>query len=599
MRCDRFSGLYEAYKHQQDAVIGFSLDDDLESLMSLENKQKTLVLSESIAQAYGEDDPMHNVSEQMEVMMPYYSELEAIAGRVITNQFGGQVSYSLETKKQKRMSVTHSNYEFYAFLDAFQEDDETVRLIEVKATTDKKYLDMTYTNISKEKVPVFVRDAQGILYCEILSYELRTKTYTTKLNNLTKRLGKEGRYIYDIAYQYAIYKKKFPNANKMVKAYLAVLNSNYVYDGSKEAGKAYYHDDMITLMDVTALVEYMLPQMYQDMDTVANRLDNNYAGPVALGKHCQRNDIRQCPFYDVCHKHIPEKHHIFSYINRHHGFSDGHDKISLYDFVNDGKVHMQDVPVSYLNRKVNQIQRQVLDSEHTYINKQRIKAFIEDIQYPLYHLDFESFPCPLPRYRGETPYTQSLFQFSVHVEKTPGVCNLIKDHTQYLADNHDDHRERLAAYLCEVIKDDGGSVMVYHEQFEKARLEELAVLFPKYAERLRNIRSRIIDLKLFLKGSQKIHEALGLEDIEGFNFYDASMDGSFSIKKILPIFTSISYKDLDVQNGTQALTQFAKMPKMNKKRQAETYEHLTAYCRQDTYAMFKILEGLRARVYES
>lgn len=599
MRCDRFAGLYETYQHQLDAVVDFTGDDDLEALISLENRSKTSALADEIKHAYGDDDPIHNVSEQMEVMMPYYSELEIIAGQVISNKFSGQVTYSLETRNQKRMSIEYQGYEFYAFLDAFQEDEDTIRLIEVKATTDKKYLDMKYTNNNKEKNPVFERDAQGVLLCHVLPYESRTKTYLTQLNKLTHRLEKEGRYVYDIAYQFAIYKRKFPNNHKKVKAYLAVLNSEYRFDGTMNMGKPVYSDDIISLLDVTALVEYMLPMMYQDMDKVVQRLNQNYAGPVSLGKHCQRKDVRQCPFYDICHAHLPKEHDIFSYINRQYGFSDGQDKVSLYDFLNDGKVHMRDVPISYLNREVNQIQRRVIDTNKAFINHQRIKAFIEDIRYPLYHLDFESFPCPLPRYQGEKPYMQSLFQFSVHIEKTSGVCDLIKDHTQYLADSHDDHRERLAAYLCEVIKDDNGSVMVYHEQFEKSRLEELAEIFPKYTEKLLNIRDRIIDLKLFLKGSKKLHQALEFDDIEGFNFYAPSMDGSFSIKKILPVFTNISYKDLDVQNGTEALTQFAKMPSMDELQKRLTFEHLTEYCRQDTYAMFKILEGLRKQVYET
>lgn len=599
MRCDRFAGLYETYKHKIDAIVDFHGGDELEALMSIENKAKTSALADAIEHAYGEEDPIHNISEQMEVMMPYYSALEGIAGRVISHTFKGEVTYSLETKKQKKMSLEYEGYEFYAFLDAFQEDDDTIRIIEVKATTDKKYLDLEYTNQHKEKCPVFERDAQGILIGKVLPYEERTKTYLTKYKNLTNRLEKVGRYVYDIAYQYAIYKKKFPNIDKEIKAYLAVLNSEFRFDGTYVAGKPLYKDDIISFIDVTEFVEAMLPMLYQDMDKVVQRLNANYAGNVPLGKHCQRKDSRECPFFDICHAHFPKEHDIFSYIGRQHGFSDGNDKTELYDWINDGKVHMTDIPIEYLNREQNLIQRQVVESNEPFINKNRIQAFIEDLKYPMYHLDFESFPCPLPRYQGEKPYMQSLFQFSVHIEKAPGQCDLIEDHTQYLANSHDDHREKLSAYLCEVIKDDGGSVMVYHEQFEKGRLEELAELFPQYASQLLNIRSRIVDLKLFLKGSKKVHEALGLEDVEGFNFYAPSMDGSFSIKKILPVFTNISYKDLDVQNGTEALTQFAKMPSMTKQEQAITYEHLTAYCRQDTYAMFKILEGLRAHVYET
>ena len=44
--------------------------------------------------------------------------------------------------------------------------------------------------------------------------------------------------------------------------------------------------------------------------------------------------------------------------------------------------------------------------------KNKIIDGLKQLKYPIYHLDFETFPCPLPRYSGEKPYTQSVFQFS-------------------------------------------------------------------------------------------------------------------------------------------------------------------------------------------
>ena len=64
-----------------------------------------------------------------------------------------------------------------------------------------------------------------------------------------------------------------------------------------------------------------------------------------------------------------------------------------------------------------------MESHQPYIRKDKIKLAIDSLNYPIYHLDFETFPCPLPRFKGETPYTQSLFQYSIHIEKEPGVCD--------------------------------------------------------------------------------------------------------------------------------------------------------------------------------
>ena len=36
--------------------------------------------------------------------------------------------------------------------------------------------------------------------------------------------------------------------------------------------------------------------------------------------------------------------------------------------------------------------------------------------------------------------------------------------------------------------------------------------------------------------------------------------GSFSIKKVLPLFTNLSYKDLTVHNGTEAILTYGLLP---------------------------------------
>ena len=112
-----------------------------------------------------------------------------------------------------------------------------------------------------------------------------------------------------------------------------------------------------------------------------------------------------------------------------------------------------------------------------YFDKNRIRKYIDNLKYPIYHLDFESFPSPLPRFKGEKPYDQSVFQFSIHIEKTPGNCDILLDHRGYLATNHHDQREELVKELCNIIRKDQGSVMVYHKQFEEKRIKEFMNYF--------------------------------------------------------------------------------------------------------------------------
>jgi len=289
-----------------------------------------------------------------------------------------------------------------------------------------------------------------------------------------------------------------------------------------------------------------------------------------------------------------------NYIDSHHGFKDEHgNKYTRYDLINDGIVSMLDIPVNYLNRTKNVIQRQVVETGRPYINLDKIRDGLSCISYPIYHLDFETFPCPLPRYRGEKCYSQSVFQFSLHIEKEPGICDKEKDHYEFLAKDHTDNREELIKKLVEWIDtDSGGSVLVYNESFEKTRLKELGEIFPEYKNNLNKIRNMIFDLMYVLKSNTNLYKELGYdeEDAKMFNYYHKDMSGSFSIKKILPLFSNLTYKDMEIANGVEALVAYANFPKFTQEEYNYKYQKLLEYCKQDTWAMVEILKGLRKLV---
>ena len=266
--------------------------------------------------------------------------------------------------------------------------------------------------------------------------------------------------------------------------------------------------------------------------------------------------------------------------------------------VKDGIVKMEDMPDNYLNREKNVIQKKALTSNIPYINKQKIIDGIKQIKYPIYHLDFETFPCPLPRYRGEKCYTQSVFQFSLHIEKEPNKCDKEKDHYEFLAYDHSDLREQLIKKMCDCIKDDDGSVLVYNESFEKTRLKELAIIFPEYKNKLLKIRDRVFDLMNITKTKSSLYENLGYESKEAkmFNYYHKDQSGSFSIKKFLPLFSDLTYKGMEIGNGVEAMIAYAKFPKLNETEFKHKYQKLVEYCKQDTWAMYEVLKGLKKEV---
>ena len=59
------------------------------------------------------------------------------------------------------------------------------------------------------------------------------------------------------------------------------------------------------------------------------------------------------------------------------------------------------------------------------------------------------------------------------------------------------------------------------------------------------------------------------------------------------IFTDLTYKDLDVQNGTEAILVYGMLPQLTDEEYKNKYQALRVYCRQDTWSMVKILQGLK------
>ena len=293
---------------------------------------------------------------------------------------------------------------------------------------------------------------------------------------------------------------------------------------------------------------------------------------------------------------FPEKNSLLMFMNKHHGFKDeSGEKHEVYELVEEGYTSMIDIPHEWLTRRNNQIQRDVAITKKEFIDRDKIRSGIDLLKYPIYHLDFESFPCPLPRFKGERAYMQSLFQFSLHIEKSPGVCDKEKDHYEFLAYNMTDLREELVEKLCYLIKDDGGSVLVFNQAFEKTRIKELAQFFPEHREKLLSINERLFDLMYIVKTNTKLFEDLGFgtDRAKTVNYYHEDLSGSYSIKKVLPIFSELTYNELEIGNGMEAVYAYAGFNDLSSAELEMKRHSLTLYCQQDTWAMVEILDSLR------
>ena len=596
VRCPRYVALDDLKKEKLNSMI---------SIEEYKKEEELEHITELLGGMFDEAgvDLIDIKNEHLETMMPYYNKVEILAGELAPKYFKGSFKFSKSTYNQESFDAVVDNIRYLCYVDIYNESENEINIIEVKATTTKKYLDLG----SKEH-SIFQKGKDGIYYLlEDLNLNIEDymplKVYERERAKLFNKYTGPGHYIYDIAVQRFIVENdmKEHHEKKSVKYYLAVLNSNYVFDGKYENGEAIYDEvngeDIISYIDVTSITSDMVDKIYLDSKKIKGYIDDLNGSRVPLGEYCEYKKTVKCKYCSLCFDILPEKHSILCYIDNHHGFKKGKVKYNTFDLINNGKVSMLDISDDMLNREKNKIQKYSVINNKPYINEQKIKDGIKQITYPLYHLDFETFPCPLPRYKGERPYTQSVFQFSLHIEREPGVCDKEKDHFGYLAPDHDDHRLDLIRYMCELIPDDK-MVLVYNDSFEKTRLKELAYIFPEYREKLLKIRDNVFDLMNVVKTKSSLYEELGYskEEAKMFNYYHPDMDGSFSIKKVLPLFSDLTYKGMEVGNGVEAMVTYASFPKLLPLDYKHKYQKLVEYCQQDTYAMFAVLKGLRNSV---
>lgn len=597
LRCRRFIALHEIYKEREDAVVSVNKDDTLKSLMSYENKQKVAEIVKKMDDLLSDEISLKN-DLKLNMMMPYYDKLEILSAGIIKNKFGGNVIYNKDTFKQKYFELKRGDYSFFCFLDGYQEDENTIRIFETKTTTSTKFSSSHFNfKLNNETKPFFIEDEKNVFVPYKDKFEIKGKNnYKTKEKSLFNRSNKLGKYVYDLAYQRYIINKAL-KTNKKIEYYLVVLNHEYIYDGKKDSNNnPIYSDDLIKFYNLTNILNNDEYNLDDDFDLVTNRINNMDASVYPLSRDCMKTGD-ECPYLDICHEVLPKENSILTYTFNHAGFVDKKgNKHNTFDLINNEKyLKLTDVPKEYLNRRNNQIQREVVETNKPFYNKEKIRKGIKQLKYPIYHLDFESFNAPLPRYKGETPYMQSVFQYSLHIEKRPNEVSKEKDHYHFLAKDHEDNRLKLLKSLLNNIKDDGGSVLVYSVNFERGRLRDFQKLYPKYYDKLEDIINRLFDLKDLISGNKKLYESLGFdEDIASeYNFYHSKLNGSFSIKKVLPIFSNLSYETMDVKDGQEAMITYNEFPNLSESEFKVKYNNLVEYCKQDTWAMVEILSKLR------
>jgi hypothetical protein len=365
-------------------------------------------------------------------------------------------------------------------------------------------------------------------------------------------------FLWDLALQAFVFEK---SGKPIRKAHLVLVNKEYVRQGEVDPQAFFIVEDVSSEIRSRSL---QVPNMLARFKNVSAMPQ---APDVAIGMHCKKP--HDCPFQARC---FPEmgKDHLFGL--RMLWWKD------KFKYYHQGIRRIQDYPAARLDPwQAKQVA--VLKSGQPLIDRGAIKAFLAKLEYPLYHLDFETCNPAIPPFDGIKPFRHSVFQYSLHIQDSPGAE---PRHFEYLPDHrHDPRDEMLEKLLGEL--GERGSILAYFASFEMTRLKELAEAFPRHRPRIEAALARFQDLEKPFSEGHYLHPGMG---------------GRSSIKVVLPsLVPELSYEGMPIAEGTGAIQGYLEFldPATPKEKASQIRRDLLAYCKLDTLAMVKILavlEGL-------
>ena len=344
---------------------------------------------------------------------------------------------------------------------------------------------------------------------------------------------------------------------KIDRCFIMHLNGDYVRHGELDL------DALFVKEDVTDQLDSHVIGLEERIASMLEAVSLPVCPEILIGGHC--SSPYGCPLHDECWEYLPE-HNVFT-MNRLG--SKAEDLLAL------GILDIKDIPVDFPLNVKQQIQQQCVECGKPHIKPSEIKGFLDNLEYPVHFMDFETFETAIPMFDNVSPHQPVPFQFSVHIIDSLESAPL---HISYLGEGKKDPR---LAFLSELKKAIGpkGSIAVYNQTFEKTRLKELVEAFPEYKECVDGILERITDLWV---------------PFRNYSYYHPSQKGSASLKKVMPAVTGVSYDDLEIGEGQMASlkymeAEFGDIPEED--RQA-IRTGLEVYCGQDTGGMIGIIKGL-------
>lgn len=286
---------------------------------------------------------------------------------------------------------------------------------------------------------------------------------------------------------------------------------------------------------------------------------------IPVGKQC--DDPHPCPFFDYCQGPQTE-YPVHTLHNK--------GKI-INELLAEGITDLRDIPPGRLTKPLHERQRRTTVSGQAELDP-AVREILSAHTYPRYYMDFETIRFAIPVWVGTRPYELLPFQWSCHIETENG--DLL--HEEFLGLPPRPPMRDFVESLIRVLHKKGEGPVFVYGHFEATRLRKLALMFPDLDSEIQTIIERIVDLIPIARA----------------HYYHPAMNGSWSIKSVLPtIAPELDYANLEhVQDGGMAEQAYLGIinPATAAQRRNELIRGLREYCKQDTLAMVRLVHFFEA-----
>jgi len=332
--------------------------------------------------------------------------------------------------------------------------------------------------------PIFERDG-FLAVVDVMDLNSGTGGYNIcEIKSSTK--PKE-EHLYDVAFQTSLVRRCGLKIDRVV---LFHLNPGYVRSGELDLASLFATTDM------TAKVDEIAGTVACEIEEARTYLLNDVepSGPCSC---IYKGRSQHCSTFRYSNPHVPDYSvHDISRI--------GNSPKKLKEMIDGGVFTLENIPTHIKLSDIQQAQIRAYNSGETLIKREAITGELKKLKFPLYFVDYETYPSAMPLFEQHAPHHHVPFQYSLHIARSLDEEPI---HKEFLHTVLEDPSELFVRSLQKNIGSTG-NIIVWNKSFESGINEALARRLPNAHGFIASLNDRIYDLKEIFFNQYYVHKYL-------------------------------------------------------------------------------------------